>query len=131
MRDVAQPNRARNQALASVQAAGGARLRTVRTAHYPHTHLSPFARFPRVHWRSEPVITFAWSERASRTTREPRCTRRWRRWRSDWSSASRPHRRQPIRGRAPARDRSVAAVPQDRGIRDRVSGSRGECSSCW
>jgi hypothetical protein len=37
-------NRARNQALASVQAARRARSRTVRPAQYLHTHLSPFAR---------------------------------------------------------------------------------------
>src|SRR5262249_9634745 len=37
-------NRARNQALASAQAARRARSRTVRPAQNPHTHLSPFAR---------------------------------------------------------------------------------------
>src|SRR5262249_9868341 len=40
-------DRARNQALASTQAARRARSRTVRPAQYPHTRLSLFARCDR------------------------------------------------------------------------------------
>src|SRR5262249_8592901 len=70
-------NRARNQALASVQAARRARSRTVRPAQYPHTHLSPFAR------RAALASKSAWRLAALDGSAEDRIRRcRERGWRS-------------------------------------------------